>query len=68
MGAAKEGFGERHEPSGQGSFLHLAVKNVWGESRFWEWFVRAGAVSGQGCFPPGQLCAGAWWSWWHWGV
>lgn len=52
--AAKEEFGEHHEPSGQGSFLHLAVKNVWGKSRFWEWFVRAGAVSGgQGCFPPG---------------
>lgn len=32
-------------PSGQGSFLHLAVKNVWGKSRFWEWFVRTGAVS-----------------------
>lgn len=44
--AAKEEFGEHHEPSGQGSFLHLAVKNVWGKSRFWEWFVRAGAVSG----------------------
>lgn len=71
--AAKEEFGEHHEPSGQGSFLHLAVKNVWGKSRFWEWFVRAGAVSGgQGCFPPGvwgqQLSAGAWWSWWHRGV